>query len=186
MEWLGAVMAGAEADPLLPHVVGKIVRVNAAEFCDVDPHRIRRNLRHEADAAHNFSCIFWPEHFYKWESRELFECIGKKFLFLSTDSLPPNILEPIEGCVESPCLGNGRSPCLKLLREICCGERRTVHFLNHRSSAEERGHHSQVFFLPEEHPDPSETVYFMAGEDEEVAIEILHIDRMVGNELRSI
>ena len=112
--------------------------------------------------------------------------MSDEFLLMCLNFLPADLLYKIECCMEPHSLRDRWCSCFEFFRKMRRAKAIGEDFLNHRAAPKERLHGIKEFFFSVEHADTGGTVDFVAGECEEVAIDILHIDSCMRRKLRGI
>ena len=70
----------------------------------------------------------------------------------------------------------GRRAGLELVRRVAIGDAVLEHFADHLAAAVERRHGDEMLVLAVEHADAGRPIELVAGEDVEIASDVLHVD----------
>ena len=119
-------------------------------------------------------------------SRKPLGGVLQQLVLVGRDVRQPEPVDVIERGAQSDGVGDVRRAGLELGREL--GERRLFerHVADHVAAALPRRHDLQQFFLGVNGADAGGAENLVPGEDEEVAAELLHVDRDVGDRLRAV
>lgn len=105
---------------------------------------------------------------------------------MGKDVIPGELRKPVDGGGEPDRFSDGRGSRLEARGRFEGGKGCFVHRLHHAAAAKHGRYVFEEIALCIEHADAGGAIELVAGEDEEVAIERLDIDGMVGDELRRI
>src|SRR5438132_1228887 len=105
---------------------------------------------------------------------------------MMSDVLSPNGIEIIHRRVEANRAGNVRCASLESMRRLFETALLEINAEDHLPAALIRGHFFQQLASPVQNPEPGWSAHFMAGEHQEIAADLLHIQRPMSGALGGI
>src|SRR5207237_10805020 len=125
----------------------------------------------EADAAHG---------------GKFFKCVGAQFLVVMRDVLTANAREVIHCSVQSDCARNIGSARLKAVRSRFPGAVMIIHRENHLSAPAVWRSFLEPFGAAIKHSEAGRAAHFVAGKSQEIATDLLHVERAMTSDLSYI
>mmetsp|Transcript_2625 Transcript_2625/g.4780 ORF Transcript_2625/g.4780 Transcript_2625/m.4780 type:complete len:297 (+) Transcript_2625:272-1162(+) len=177
VERLGAVVAGADGDTGIVEegadVVGMYVR-------DVEGRK-RRTAEWAGDLGRGAVQV----EVVREVAQAVPEVLGQVRLVV-VDVAHAQVGHVVHSGAQADCFRDRRRAGLEFVWEGVAGEVVEEHVLDHLAAPHERRHALHHRRLPVQHPDARRSAHLVAGEDQPVAVELLHVDRHVRHALARI
>ena len=168
VDWLGAVMTGANGDAVLIEDGRDVVWVDTVQGEGDKPGPF---LRPRAKDAHTF------------DLRHLFIGVGGQSVLLLPDPIEPHFAEVVHCGAQADAFGDGRGAGLKLVGDGVPAAAAHFDFADHVAAAHEGGHDFKQFALAIEDADTRGPAHLVPAEDEKISVQRFHVDGHVGHAL---